>query len=155
MQTQSDRQKSKSSAIGRTVNFQSTPSGRHLTIARIDDKRVRFELKGGGTSGSIIAGIAYAIYEGDVEIESDEGIGYAADQFFFWRDEVGKSGVSIRLSLFQPDRARVLEWGPGTKPDKGIMREAVSQIGERADRDPRRLALPNRALQRTALARRR
>jgi hypothetical protein len=124
-------------------------------VARIDEKRVRFELKARGTSGRRIAGIAYATYDGDVEIESDEGIGYAADQFFFWEDERGKGGMSIRLSLFQPDRARVLEWGSGADLDGGIMREALSQVGGHADLDPRPAALPNRALQRPALARRR
>ena len=103
----------------------------------------------------MVAGIAYMIYGGDVEIESDEGIGYAADQFFFWGDGLGKQGGSIRLSLFQPDRARVLEWGAGAAFEKGIMREGHSEVGGRADRDHRHASLPNRALQRTALARRR
>jgi uncharacterized protein (TIGR02594 family) len=153
---QSGRQLAKSSKIGTTVRFLATNGGRRLTTTRIDEKRVRFELDDGGASGRSIAGIAYAIYDGDVEIESDEGVGYAADQFFFWGDALGESGVVVRLSLFQPDRARVLEWGPGANPEGGIMREAVSQVGGHSSRDTRRSSLlPNRALQRTALARRR
>jgi uncharacterized protein (TIGR02594 family) len=127
-QRQRPRQRSKSSEIGTTVTFQATPNGQRLTIARIDEKRVRFELKAGGTAGRSISGIAYVIYDGDVEIESDEGIGYAADQLFFWGDGLGKQGVSIRLSLFQPDRARVLEWGTGAASEKGIMREAHAEL---------------------------
>jgi hypothetical protein len=137
------------------VKFQATPNGQRLTITRIDEKRVGFELRARGTAGRSISGIAYVIYGGDVEIDSDEGIGYAADQFFFWGDGLGKQGVSIRLSLFQPDRARVLEWGSGAEFEKGIMREAHSEVGKRADPDPRSASLFNRALRRTALARRR
>ena len=44
---------------------------------------MRFELKAEECTGRRIAGVAYAIYDGDVESESDEGIGYASDQFFY------------------------------------------------------------------------
>jgi uncharacterized protein (TIGR02594 family) len=154
-QPQSPRQRSKSAEVGKTVKFQATPTGQRLTIARIDERRLRFELNAGGAGGRSISGIAYMIYDGDVEIESDEGIGYAADQFFFWGDGLGKQGVSIRLSLFRPDRARVLEWGTRAGFEKGIMRESSREVGGRVDGGLDARRCPTAALQRTALAPRR
>jgi uncharacterized protein (TIGR02594 family) len=46
-QPQRPRQRSKSSEIATTVKFQATPNGQRLTIARIDERRVRFKLKSG------------------------------------------------------------------------------------------------------------
>ena len=124
------RRGSKSSEIGTTVKFQANPNGQRLTIARIDTKRVRFELKAGGTANRSISGIAYVIYDGDVEIESEEGIGYAADQFFFWEDGLGKRGVSIRLFLCSSRTVRAC-WngGPVRSSAKGSCVKLIRRAG--------------------------
>jgi uncharacterized protein (TIGR02594 family) len=104
--------RSRSVEVGKNVEYRLLGNGQSLTVERIDKKRIRFALAG-GTCARKISGIGYAIYEGDVEIDSDAGVGYPADQYFFWGDELGKKGLSIRLSLFEPGRAKVSEWGYG------------------------------------------
>lgn len=104
------RRASASAQVGATVDYE-LPDRQHLTIERVDGKRVRFRVSGPGSCSRTVAGTAYSIYDGDVEIDAEAGVGYPADQFYFWGDERGSFGLAIRLSLFKPDRARIKEWG--------------------------------------------
>jgi hypothetical protein len=110
--------------IGTKVEYRLSEGGQRLTIERLDQKRLRFQLVAGGSCGRTLSGLAYRVYDGDVEIDSDAGVGYAADEFLFWDDELGKKGLSIRVSLFEPGRARVTAWGysPDCPFAAGIMR---------------------------------
>lgn len=73
--------------------------------------RIRFTLRA-DSCGRRISGTAYHIYPGDAQIDTDAGVGYPAREYFFWADRAGKAGVAIRLSIREPNRAKVREWGP-------------------------------------------
>lgn len=99
-----------------------------LHIERLNETQIRFKISLQRECSRSVAGIGHAVYKGDPQIETDAGIGYPADEYLFWSDEQGEAGISVRLSIFQPDRARVKEWGyHGNCPLSGaVMRRSGS-----------------------------
>jgi uncharacterized protein (TIGR02594 family) len=93
-----------------SIEYRTAGGEQTLRMRRLADDRVRFELQVGSCRRTV-SGIAYEIYPGDAQIDAEAGIGYPAREYFFWADSVGSRGVSIRLSIAGPPRARVLEWG--------------------------------------------
>lgn len=106
-----------------TAEYRSADGEQTLRIERLADDRVRFLLAVRRCSRSL-SGVAYEIYPGDAQIDAEEGVGYPAREYFFWGDSAGAAGVSVRLSIAGPPRARVIEWGyPATCPFSGsVMR---------------------------------
>ncbi|HEU0014025.1 MAG TPA: TIGR02594 family protein [Longimicrobium sp.] len=94
-----------------------------LRIERLADDRIRFQLAVRPCSRAL-SGIAYEIYPGDAQIDAEEGVGYPAREYLYWGDVTGTVGVSLRLSIAGPPRARVIEWGyPAECPfSKSVMR---------------------------------
>jgi uncharacterized protein (TIGR02594 family) len=89
-----------------------TPDDRQvLQVESRAADRIRFTLRA-DSCGRRISGTAYHIYPGDAQIDADAGVGYPAREYFYWADKNGKAGVAIRLSIREPNRAKVREWGP-------------------------------------------
>jgi uncharacterized protein (TIGR02594 family) len=98
------------------AEYRSPDDEQTLRIDRLADDRIRFHLAV-RRCGRSLSGVAYEIYPGDAQIDAEEGVGYPAREYFFWGDGTGTVGVSVRLSIAGPPRARVIEWGyPATCP---------------------------------------
>jgi uncharacterized protein (TIGR02594 family) len=96
------------------MEYRSPGGGQSLWVERLADDRLRFRLKNDSCRRTI-TGTAYEIYPGDVQIDADAGIGYPAREYFFWADSLGSRGLSVRLSIEGPSRARAIEWGSQTR----------------------------------------
>ena len=109
-----------------------SPGGPSLRVRRLADDRLRFLFQNDSCRRTI-TGTAYEIYPGDVQIDAEGGIGYPTREYFFWADSLGSSGVSIRLSIAGPPRARALEWGSQTRcPNSNLVMYANARPQERA-----------------------
>ncbi len=93
----------------------STPDRKQtLSIDVLEPDRIRFVLRDESCRRSI-TGVAHVVYDTDVQIDAEAGVGYAAREYFYWADREGAQGVAIRLSLQEPRRARALEWGTSSQ----------------------------------------
>ena len=93
-----------------SMEYRAAGGEQSLRMRRLADDRVHFQLQIGSCRRTV-SGIAYEIYPGDAQIDAEAGIGYPAREYFFWADSLGDHGLSIRLSIAGPPRARVSEWG--------------------------------------------
>jgi hypothetical protein len=93
-----------------TAEYRSPGGEQSLRIRRLADDRIRFQLQNASCRRTM-TGTAYEIYPGDAQIDAEGGIGYPAREYFFWADSLGRRGLSIRLSIAGPPRARAIEWG--------------------------------------------
>jgi hypothetical protein len=94
----------------RSIEDYSLAGQQTLRIQARADDRIRFHLRAGPCQRSV-TGTAYAIYASDVQIDKEAGVGYPTQEYFYWADSEGKRGISIRLSVAGPQRAKVIEWG--------------------------------------------
>jgi uncharacterized protein (TIGR02594 family) len=93
-----------------TIDYRSSGGEQSLRVQRLADDRIRFRLQNQSCRRTL-TGTAYEIYPGDVQIDAEAGIGYPGREYFFWADSLGSRGVSIRLSVAGPPRARATGWG--------------------------------------------
>ena len=115
------------------MEYRSAGGGQSLWVERLADDRLRFHLQNDSCRRTI-TGTAYEIYPGDVQIDADAGIGYPAREYFFWADSLGSRGLSVRLSIAGPPRARAIEWGSQTQcPNADSVMYGNARPQERVD----------------------
>jgi len=105
---ESNNQTNKAESI---TEYYSIDRNVHLLVKKVAKEQIKFRIDISGSYTRTLSGIAYEIYTEDMEIDAEDGIGYPVHEYFFWGDQNGNSGLSIRLSAKGNPRARILVWG--------------------------------------------
>jgi hypothetical protein len=93
------------------VEYQVADGGQHLRVEVLRDRRIEFVVNAGKDCNRSLSGFAYDVYDADLEIDAEAGVGYPVREYVFWNDASATQGLKIRLSLKGRKRARLIEWG--------------------------------------------